>query len=132
MFGKGFSGDRPAKESCLADVCYCWWRGPTGVEFSGALRELIVYVLSQDHPDISASETRIVLVEAADALLTAMPSDLREYACRKLNAMGVEVMLESRVVGATAESVELFGGTVIASHTLFWSAGVSAAEAADT
>lgn len=104
--------------------------GPTGVEFAGALRELIVYVLSQDHPTIDIAESRIVLVEAADSLLTAMPADLRHYACEKLRSMGVEVMLESKVVGATAESVELFGGTVISSHTLFWSAGVAAAELA--
>ena len=44
--------------------------------------------------------------------------------------MGVEVLLENRVIGATAESVELHGGAVIASHTLFWSAGVAAAELA--
>lgn len=101
--------------------------GPTGVEFAGALRELIVYVLSQDHPSVSADETRIVLVEAADSLLMAMPHELRQYACDKLCAMGVEVLLESRVVGATAESVHLHGGAIIASHTLIWSAGVSAA-----
>ncbi len=105
--------------------------GPTGVEFSGALRELIVYVLSQDHPTISAAETRIVLVEAADSILTAMPADLRDYAHRKLCAMGVEVLLECRVIGATADTVQLHGGHVIDSHTLFWSAGVSAAELAD-
>ncbi|MBL0225321.1 MAG: NAD(P)/FAD-dependent oxidoreductase [Geobacteraceae bacterium] len=105
--------------------------GPTGVEFAGALRELIVYVLSQDYPAISATETRIILVEAADSLLTAMPVELRQYACRKLYSMGVEVLLESRVVGATAESVELADGLVIAAHTLFWSAGVAAAELAD-
>ncbi|NTV48299.1 MAG: NAD(P)/FAD-dependent oxidoreductase [Geobacteraceae bacterium] len=104
--------------------------GPTGVEFSGALRELIVYVLSKDFPTISANETRIILVEAADSLLTAMPADLREYAHQKLNSMGVEVLLENRVVGATPESVVLYGGTVITSHTLFWSAGVAAAELA--
>lgn len=104
--------------------------GPTGVEFAGALRELVLHVLLQDHPAICAEETRIILVEAADSLLVAMPADLQQYAYRKLGSMGVEVMLESRVVGATAESVVLHGGTVIASHTLFWSAGVAAAELA--
>lgn len=104
--------------------------GPTGVEFAGALRELIVYVLSQDHPSIATAETRIVLVEAADSLLTAMPEKLRQYARTKLRAMGVEVLLESRVVGATPESVELYGGSVIACHTLVWSAGVAAADVA--
>lgn len=104
--------------------------GPTGVEFAGALQELVFYVLSQDFPDISVTETRIILVEAADSLLLAMPPDLSQYACRKLRSMGVEVMFGSRVVGATAEAVELHNGVVIASHTLFWSAGVAAAELA--
>lgn len=104
--------------------------GPTGVEFAGALRELIVYVLSQDHAGISSADTRIILVEAANSLLTAMPPVLREYAEKKLRSMGVEIMLETRVVGATAETVELYGGDVIASHTLFWSAGVAAADLA--
>ena len=105
--------------------------GPTGVEFAGALRELIVYVLSRDYPAISTKETRIILIEAADSLLTAMPGELREYAVRKLRNMGVEVLLDTKVVGATAESVELGGGTVIPAHTLLWSAGVAAAGLAD-
>ncbi len=105
--------------------------GPTGVEFSGALRELIVHVLSQDHPTIPTADTRIVLVEAADSLLTAMPADLRRYAHQKLISMGVEVLLGNRVVGATAETVELNDGAMITSHTLFWSAGVAAAEVAE-
>lgn len=104
--------------------------GPTGVEFAGALCELIVYVLLQDHPSISPGETKIILVEAANKLLSAMPDDLSQYAQHKLGSMGVEVLLESRVVGASAESVQLDGGAIIASHTLFWSAGVAAAEVA--
>jgi NADH dehydrogenase len=72
-----------------------------------------------------------VLVEAAASLLTSMPSDLGNYACIKLRAMGVEVLLKTRVVGATAEMVELHDGMTIASHTLFWSAGVAAAELAE-
>jgi NADH dehydrogenase len=104
--------------------------GPTGVEFAGALRELIVYVLSKDYQAISSAETRIVLVEAADSLLTSMPPDLRQYAYHKLSSMGVEILLKTRVIGATEESVELYGGSVITSHTLFWSAGVAAADLA--
>lgn len=104
--------------------------GPTGVEFAGALRELVVYVLSKDYPSIKPAETRIILLEAANSLLTAMPEELQNYAKNKLVSMGVEVILQSRVIGATAETVELFGGVVISSQTLFWSAGVSVAELA--
>ena len=106
--------------------------GPTGVEFAGALRELIVYVLSKDYPEISTDETRIVLVEAADSLLTALPQGLRTYAREKLGSMGVEVLLQAKVVGATAETVEFSDGSRIASHTLLWSAGVAASRLAGT
>ncbi len=105
--------------------------GPTGVEFAGALRELVVHVLSRDYPEVRTAETRIILLEAASSLLTAMPDELRAYALRKLRAMGVEVKLETRVIDARDGHVFLHGGEVIESHTLFWSAGVAAAELAD-
>jgi NADH dehydrogenase len=105
--------------------------GPTGVEFAGALQELALHVLSRDYPEIPPSETHIVLVEAAGSLLTAMPPELSGYACDKLRVMGVEVLLGTRVTGAEAESVTLHDGSIIHSHTLFWSAGVAAAELAD-
>jgi NADH dehydrogenase len=129
MFERASGESEPIRKSALLTFVIVGG-GPTGVEFAGALRELIVYVLSQDHPGISADETRIILVEAANSVLTAMPEELRDYAEKKLTSMGVEVLLQNRVVGATAESVELYGGAVLASHTLFWSAGVAAAELA--
>lgn len=104
--------------------------GPTGVEFAGALRELVVHVLSRDYPEVRPEETRIILMEAASSLLSAMPRRLQEYALDRLRAMGVEVMLEARVNGADEEHVHLNGGEVIPTHTLFWSAGVAAAELA--
>jgi NADH dehydrogenase len=104
--------------------------GPTGVEFAGALRELIVQVLSADYPEIKTSETKIILIEAVSSLLTAMPADLQEYAVNKLMAMGVEVRLDTKVTGADAEHVYLDGGEVIDAHILFWSAGVQASELA--
>jgi len=105
--------------------------GPTGVEFAGALRELVTHVLSRDYPEVGLSETRIILVEAAASLLTAMPEDLRAYALRKLTSMGVEVRLDTRVTGAAASHVRFHDGTMLETHTLFWSAGVAAAGLAD-
>lgn len=105
--------------------------GPTGVEFAGALQELSQHVLSLDYPEITAGETRIVLVEAAGTLLTAMPPELSAYACERLRAMGVEVLLNTRVISAEPECVCFHDGSDITSHTLFWSAGVAAASLAD-
>ena len=106
--------------------------GPTGVEFSGALIELVRYVLAKDYPELSTHAARVVLVEATDTLLAAMPEKLRGYTLNKLRGMTVEVLLNARVVDADPERVVLHDGTVIPAHTLFWSAGVKAATLADT
>ena len=101
--------------------------GPTGIEFAGALQELIRYVLAKDYPELRLPETRILLIEATERLLPALPGELQIYALEKLRRMGVEVFLNTRVIGAEAERVLLADGTAIPAHTLFWSAGVSAA-----
>lgn len=101
--------------------------GPTGVEFAGALIELVRYVLSKDYPEISVKDARVVLVEATDRVLSAMPAELSGYALAKLREMAVEVMLNARVVEAGPEHVVLADGTLIPCHTLVWSAGVKAA-----
>ncbi|ANA39463.1 NAD(P)/FAD-dependent oxidoreductase [Geobacter anodireducens] len=106
--------------------------GPTGVEFAGALIELVRYVLTKDYPELSVQAARVVLVEAFDRLLAAMPAELQGYTLQKLRGMGVEVLLNARVVDAGPERVTLHDGAVIPAHTLFWSAGVKAAPLAAT
>src|SRR6185369_14415992 len=61
--------------------------GPTGVEFSGALIELVHFVLAKDYPELSINAARVVLVEATDKLLAAMPDELRAYTLKKLRSM---------------------------------------------
>ena len=101
--------------------------GPTGVEFAGALIELVNYVLTKDYPELHSTSARVVLIEAGDKLLSAMPAELQAYTLKKLQSMSVEVHLHTRVVDADAERVILADNTVIPTHTLFWSAGVKAA-----
>jgi NADH dehydrogenase len=74
--------------------------GPTGVEFAGALHELIRDELRRDYPSLSVAETRIVLIEARDTLLPALPEKLRHYTLRQLERMGIEVLLNTQVRGA--------------------------------
>lgn len=105
--------------------------GPTGVEFAGALAELARFVLTKDYPELGVTEPRILLVEATDRLLAALPVELQRYALEKLKRMGVEVLLSTRVRGAEQERVHLQDGSQIPAHTLFWSAGVCVAPLAD-
>lgn len=105
--------------------------GPTGVEFAGALAELIRYVFRKDYPSLRLAESRVVLLEAAPTLLGAMPERLRRYAGQRLQQMGVEVRCNTLVADASEGEVRLGSGEIIASRTLFWSAGVKAAPLAD-
>jgi NADH dehydrogenase len=106
--------------------------GPTGVEFAGALIELVNFVLAKDYPELRVDAARVVLVEAGDRLLTAMPAELQAYTLKKLRRMSVEVLLHARVVDAGPERVIMHDGAIIPAHTLFWSAGVKAAPLAAT
>jgi NADH dehydrogenase len=101
--------------------------GPTGVEFSGSLVELVRYVLAKDYPELSITECRVMLVEASDRVLASQPENLRKYAVDRLRLMGVEVLLNTAVRDAAPEHVIFGDGTVVPTHTLFWSAGVKAA-----
>ena len=100
--------------------------GPTGVEFSGALSELSHNVLAKDFPGLNVDETKIILVESSEEILSMFPLNLREYALKRLKKMRVDVMLDNRVSGASAGKVMLQSGQEILSHTLFWAAGVCA------
>src|SRR5690606_23900724 len=100
--------------------------GPTGIEFAGALAELIYGVLVKDYPRMDFSEVRIVLLEALDRLLPAFPEALQTYARQRLEAKGVEVRLEAAVVRASPNRGYLKDGTSIPTRTLVWTAGVRA------
>ncbi len=98
--------------------------GPTGVEFAGALAELIHKSLTKDFPRVDFGEVPVVLVEAADSLLASLPESLRAYALARLRKMGVEVRLKTMVSRITREAAYLKDGTVIPTETVVWTAGV--------
>lgn len=98
--------------------------GPTGVEFAGALSELVRIPLRRDYPGLDIHEVHILLLEATDRLLMGMPEQLHSYAIRRLEKMGVEVHLNSTVSQITSQSVVLMDGREIPTETVVWTAGV--------
>jgi len=98
--------------------------GPTGVEYAGALSELLRLVLGRDFPDLAPGLARIVLVEGRDRLLGTFHPKLGEYAERILRDRGIDVRTSVLVEKATEEVVVLSSGDEILSHTVVWSAGV--------
>jgi NADH dehydrogenase len=98
--------------------------GATGVEFAGALAELLRRPLVRDFPRLDFREARVVLLEAADSLLPGLPERLRAYALARLRRMGVEVLLKAAVDRVTAQAAHLKDGPVLPSQTVVWTAGV--------
>ena len=104
--------------------------GPTGVEMVGQIAELAHRTLAHDFRRIDPSKARIVLVDGADAVLASFGPRLSRAARKRLEQMGVEVVLGHMVVDVDAESVTIQDAdgkrTRIEAVCKVWAAGVSA------
>lgn len=98
--------------------------GATGVEFAGALAELIRGPLRKDFKQLDFRNVRIILLEAADSLIAGFPDRLSAYAQKRLQQMKVNVQMHSPVSEITKKNVRLKNGTVIPTETVIWTAGV--------
>lgn len=105
--------------------------GPTGVELSGALSELIRFVLKKDYPKLDIGQASVILVEATDKILAAFPDSLQRSAQKKLDKMGVQVRFNSPVESVEGQEVTFKNGSRIEASVVVWAAGVRAAELSD-
>jgi NADH dehydrogenase len=108
--------------------------GPTGVEMAGQIGELARDTLKRDFRTIDPRNARILLVEAADRVLTTFPPSLSAKAERSLEKLGVTVLTRRTVIGIDGESVTIAdgGGTPerVPTRTVVWAAGVTASSLA--
>ncbi len=98
--------------------------GPTGVEFAGALAELVRLVLPFEYPEFPPSDVRIVLLEGGDRVLPTFKPRLSKYARRELEQRGVDVRTETLVASADDRGVVLRDGTELPTASIVWTAGV--------
>jgi NADH dehydrogenase len=98
--------------------------GPTGVEYAGALSELVFGPLLGDFPSITPDDVRIELIEASDALLRGMPPKLASYAQERLTRRRVSVRLKAVVQRVEADRVQFADGTWLETETVVWTAGI--------
>jgi NADH dehydrogenase len=106
--------------------------GPTGVETSGALAELISHVMRKEYPELDVREARVLLLEAGNALIASYPDPLRRATLRLLQGKNVEVMFGAKLIDYNGRRVTLADGAQIEANTLIWTAGVKAAEVVET
>ncbi len=104
--------------------------GPTGVEVAGQIKELAHRTLKDAFRTIEPRDCRVILLDAAPAVLPPMGEKLGLKAKQRLEKMGVEVQLNAMVddVDYTGLTVKEKDGTTrrIECACKVWAAGVQA------
>jgi len=120
--------DEEARDAWLTFVVV--GAGPTGVEMAGQIAELGRQVLRDEYRAVDTRAVRVLLVEAADRVLTAYTAALSRKAERQLRSLGVTPLLATTVteIGDGSVEVEDRDGrrSRIAARTAIWAAGVAA------
>lgn len=104
--------------------------GPTGVEMAGQLAELAHRSLRGNFRHLDPAQARILLVDPVPQVLPGYPEKLQDAAARTLEGLGVELLMNHKVVDVDADAVEVEDPdgrrTRIAAQTKIWAAGVAA------
>lgn len=102
--------------------------GPTGVEMAGQIAE----IAHDSGPEFRRAETttaRVLLVEAADRVLTGFPPSLSASAAKALEKLGVTPLLGHSVTGVERDAVTTAAGggahERFPARTVVWAAGVT-------
>jgi len=98
--------------------------GATGVEIAGALSEMKKFVIPNDYPDLDKSLVNIYLIEASNRLLSGMSAETSAKSEEFLRRMGVNILLNKKVIDYKDHKVMLEDGSEIATRTFIWVSGV--------
>ncbi|MBO0702785.1 MAG: NAD(P)/FAD-dependent oxidoreductase [Candidatus Dormibacteraeota bacterium] len=98
--------------------------GPTGIEFAGAVSELMELMVRKDFRRLHRGEITVQLLEGGDRLLPEFDPKLSGAAFDELTRKGVQVRLHALVERLEEGRVLLRGGETVAAGTVVWTAGV--------
>ena len=96
--------------------------GPTGVETTGALAELM---LALHESGGLAVPGQITIVDLGNALLGQFSDKAHEYALKKLTEAGADVRLGLGVTSIHPDRVQFNDGSAISTRTVVWGGGES-------
>ena len=103
--------------------------GATGVELAAelhnTLRVLTAYGLDDFHPE---RQIHIALVEAGPRLLPGLPEYIAKETRRTLDGLGVEVLVDQRVVEVAPGLLRTAAGREIPADFTVWAAGIRCAD----
>jgi NADH dehydrogenase len=99
--------------------------GATGTELAAELhqtsRQVVAFGLDRVDPD---KDIRIILIEAAERILPALPARISEATLALLQKLGIVVRAGAKVGEVRSDGVVLATGEVIPSELVVWCAGV--------
>ena len=117
------SDEKNKRESLLTFVIV--GGGFAGVETAGELNDFLRDAVNDYYHNIEPKDIQVIIIQSGNRLLPEMSEELAEFAMQKLIQSGVKVILNARVIGATANSVKLKDGRTISTNTIIWSGGVA-------
>ena len=98
--------------------------GFAGVETTASVNDFVREAIRY-YTRLTPKELRIVLIEAAEAILPELGPKLGAYAQEKLAERGVEFRMKTAVKSVSNDEVSLSDGSTIKTNLLVWTAGVS-------
>jgi NADH dehydrogenase FAD-containing subunit len=100
--------------------------GPTGIEFSAELHDLILDDLSKFYPDL-VPLAKITVYDVSKRILGSFDAKLAAYAAEKFARDGIEIATESRIVSVGEDHLDLAGRGREDVGMTVWATGLAAA-----
>ena len=105
--------------------------GATGVELAGVLSEIANSILSKDFKNINTNNTKIILIEGSNRILSSFHEKISSIAEKSLKEIGVQVIKNEFVKDIKKNKVIMENNT-IETENIFWTAGVKGSDLVDS
>ena len=99
--------------------------GATGVELAAELVQLIETSIEYGAKNLR-SHMHITLIESGPRLLAAFPEDISQATLKRLEFLGIQILLNTHVSEVTPNAFILGDGTQVEAELKVWAAGVKA------
>jgi NADH:ubiquinone reductase (H+-translocating) len=99
--------------------------GFSGVETVGELNDFVRDSIKHFYHNLELKDLRIILVNSGKRILPEVTDDLADFALQKLRENGVQVLLNTRLIGVTQHGVSLNNDANVISSSTIVSAGGS-------
>lgn len=100
--------------------------GATGVELAAELVHSVSLLSIYGLSHLTRDHLKVTLIEAGPRLLPALPEGLAKRVRKKLESLGVKVIVNNSAINASPEGFLLKDDTAISANLMVWAAGIRA------